>query len=991
MLFTTWLSHFPKQLNRRRRVRQRKSGFGSHSSDMAEILEPRALLAVVLADFNGSYEGTYTGSISALAGGGSVDGTFHSDIFNGAMSVDVPDIGADDQPGTISATGTSSVGADGTLDGFDVRVTYVGKFTVVKSGDDVTSVSGSGTWKAVLTSAQFGAPKGFQVASGTWETTDYIPPEPNNAPVLEFEGDADQTVDEDSGPQTVEGFFSVIDDGEPDLTQTLTLTTSIPAADNALFLVKPTIDKVTGNLTYTPAANASGTTTVTVTLKDNGGTANGGVDTTVETFDITITPKNDAPSFKKGADQSVKEGSGLKTVTGWATNLNKGAPNESGQTLTFEVTNDNNALFSVQPAISSDGTLTFTTVDELPGTANVTVTLMDDGGTEGGGVDTSVSQTFKIVVSALANKLPTITPIDDVDIDEDVPTEALAFTIGDRETPAASLTLSAKSSNVKLVPVANVVFGGSGADRTVVVTPLANQFGEALITVVVKDANGGIKEETFNVTVNPINDAPTFAPITAKTTPEDTPLKLTLTVGATATSGIREVDADDVAADLVVTGSSADDNVTVQVTSAGATRTINLIPDANFVGTETITLTVSDGDAETSTTFVLTVTAVNDAPSVTQDGDDDIEVAENAVNGTEVFRVNFSDVDAGDQASAFAIKADKVNATEKIFSITREGNTGIIKVLDGSKLDFEKTTSYSVTVIATDSGLPKKLAGERTFVIGVTDVETEVMVNLTGSGAVTVGSSANQLVVKQGTTTLTTNPANVQFNDLSSLTIIGTGGDDSIKLLSSLNGTGANAFRGTVSVNGDDGADTIDARNATKFSVHLDGGAGNDKLSGGAKDDTLCGEDGDDLLSGGAGDDILIGGDTLDTGNDTLLGGSGDDVLLGLGGNDSLNGGAGDDTILGGNGADKILGGAGVDKVLGEAGSDDIKGGVGNDTLDGGDDDDVINGEAGTDSINGGDGDDDITDPDDEDVGAVDDIFVFEIQLILEECDDFVS
>ena len=46
-------------------------------------------------------------------------------------------------------------------------------------------------------------------------------------------------------------------------------------------------------------------------LHDNGGTANGGVDTSAtQTFTITVTAVNDAPSFTKGADQTVAEDAG---------------------------------------------------------------------------------------------------------------------------------------------------------------------------------------------------------------------------------------------------------------------------------------------------------------------------------------------------------------------------------------------------------------------------------------------------------------------------------------------------------------------------------------------------------------------------------------------------------------------------------------------------------------------------------------------------------
>ena len=57
-----------------------------------------------------------------------------------------------------------------------------------------------------------------------------------------------------------------------------------------------------GTLSFTPAANAFGSAVVTVSLSDNGGTANGGDDTSNSvTFTITVTAVNDAPSFTAGA------------------------------------------------------------------------------------------------------------------------------------------------------------------------------------------------------------------------------------------------------------------------------------------------------------------------------------------------------------------------------------------------------------------------------------------------------------------------------------------------------------------------------------------------------------------------------------------------------------------------------------------------------------------------------------------------------------------
>ena len=101
-----------------------------------------------------------------------------------------------------------------------------------------------------------------------------------------------------------------------------------------------------GTLTYTPAANAFGTATVTrASAKDNGGTANGGVDDSpTQTFTITVNPVNDAPSFTKGADQTVAEDAGAQTVAGWATAISRRAGQRVGaDRLTFLVTGNTNA------------------------------------------------------------------------------------------------------------------------------------------------------------------------------------------------------------------------------------------------------------------------------------------------------------------------------------------------------------------------------------------------------------------------------------------------------------------------------------------------------------------------------------------------------------------------------------------------------------------------------------------------------------------------
>jgi len=146
---------------------------------------------------------------------------------------------------------------------------------------------------------------------------------------------------------------------------------------------------------YAPDTNFSGSDSFQIQVSD-------GTDTETITVNVTVNAVNDEPSFTKGSDQTVDEDSGAQIVSGWATAISKGAPNESGQTLTFNVSNDNNSLFSAQPTVNeTSGNLTYTPAGDQNGSATVTVSLSDNGGTTNGGDDTSTGQTFTITVNPL--------------------------------------------------------------------------------------------------------------------------------------------------------------------------------------------------------------------------------------------------------------------------------------------------------------------------------------------------------------------------------------------------------------------------------------------------------------------------------------------------------------------------------------------------------------------------------------------------------------
>ena len=239
----------------------------------------------------------------------------------------------------------------------------------------------------------------------------------NDAP--SFTEGADVTVLEDSGAYGPTGWATDPSAG-PANESAQTLSFTVAATNTALFSTQPTVNPA-GELTFTPAPNANGSTTISIELVDNGGTANGGDDTSTSVeLIINVTEVNDAPSFIKGANAAVAEDSGAYTEPGWATAISVGPANESGQTPSFTVTNNNNSLFSAQPAISSTGELTFTPAADAYGSAWTTVTMMDSGGTANSGDNTSPSQSFLI----------TITPVNDQPVVE-LTTPLLEYVEGD--------------------------------------------------------------------------------------------------------------------------------------------------------------------------------------------------------------------------------------------------------------------------------------------------------------------------------------------------------------------------------------------------------------------------------------------------------------------------------------------------------------------------------------------------------------------------------
>lgn len=352
---------------------------------------------------------------------------------------------------------------------------------------------------------------------------------------------------------------------------------------------------------FRPLADANGSGTFSFCVQDDGGTAQGGVDLLDQSLTIAVTPVNDVPSFTRGDHQMINEDAGAQTVLNWATAISRGPANESGQTLNFLVTTDNSGLFSALPAVNpTTGTFTYTPAANAYGVANVSVALHDNGGTAAGGVDTSPSQSFLIVVGAV-NDAPTISSIANQTIDEDTSAGPLAFTIADLETPG-DMQLSVQSSNPALVPIANIVLAGTGSARTLTVTPLANASGSTTITLNLSDGHGGTASTSFTLYVNAVADPLWITPIADATTGTGTPVIRSFAVS----------DGDTKSLSLTLSGASSHAALVqsfVFDTAPDGSRTVTVNPAAGQSGVTIITITAEDaqqGSAQTS--FQLTVT-----------------------------------------------------------------------------------------------------------------------------------------------------------------------------------------------------------------------------------------------------------------------------------------------------------------------------------------------------------------------------------------------
>ena len=314
----------------------------------------------------------------------------------------------------------------------------------------------------------------------------------------------------------------------------------------------------------------------------------------------TISVINQAPSISSISSRTINEDGNTGNISFTVSDIET-----SANQLKLRATSSNSSLVpNSSSSIVFGGGGGNRTIRVYPssnkfGAAKIVVYVTDGNNKES-------STSFNLTVRSV-NDTPTISNISNKAISEDGHSGDFEITVTDVETSNGSLTVTGSSNNTGLVTNGNINIsaGSSASKRKIRITPTANKYGSATISLKVSDSNGGNRIDTFLLTVNSIDDPPTISPIGSITIPEG---------GSTGDIEFSVTDVDTAVSALSISASSSNElvqNGDLVLGGSGTDRTIRVTPVAGEYGSTTITLAVSDGVSSVTETFVLAVNQVS--------------------------------------------------------------------------------------------------------------------------------------------------------------------------------------------------------------------------------------------------------------------------------------------------------------------------------------------------------------------------------------------
>ena len=337
-----------------------------------------------------------------------------------------------------------------------------------------------------------------------------------------------------------------------DYDQTVNLAAYAASLSNSLVSVSITDTNVvsTSNVlftvTYTAGVNISGTTSVQLLATNENNPLL--ITTNVQT--VTVAFVNQAPIFTLFTNASspkvlvqAPEESGLVTNTSVVYSLSTGPANQNLETWGFTVnatgTGDpTNVLFAIQPAVATNGTLTFEPLAHSYGTNTVTLTMINSGGTANGGLN-SYTTNFLIGIAAISHAPVIANTTNQITLENTILTNVISVWDYDQTT---NFTLTVTSLTNKLAGISilssNAVTTASNMLFTVAFTPGTNVSGLAPFQLVATENSSGLSvTSTPSLNILFVNHAPSYQ-ITTSNVVNDTGVTPTNAVVVAENAGL---------------------------------------------------------------------------------------------------------------------------------------------------------------------------------------------------------------------------------------------------------------------------------------------------------------------------------------------------------------------------------------------------------------------------------------------------------------------